>query len=44
MRDTGFRPATPLEEGIKKFVAWYREYHGVPVQVLPAFDATVESP
>jgi UDP-glucuronate 4-epimerase len=23
-----FRPATPLKEGIKRFVAWYREYHG----------------
>jgi UDP-glucuronate 4-epimerase len=26
---TGFRPATPVEEGVKRFVAWYREYHGV---------------
>lgn len=24
----GFRPSTPLKEGIGKFVAWYREYHG----------------
>lgn len=23
----GFRPAMPLKEGIKRFVAWYREYH-----------------
>lgn len=29
MRDTGFRPATPLEEGIRKFVAWYRAYYQV---------------
>lgn len=29
MRDTGFRPATPLEEGIRKFVAWYREYYQI---------------
>ncbi|HEX8166484.1 MAG TPA: NAD-dependent epimerase [Beijerinckiaceae bacterium] len=27
-RDVGFSPATPLEEGIRRFVAWYREYHG----------------
>lgn len=27
--DVGFRPRTPLEEGVKRFVAWYREYHGV---------------
>lgn len=27
--DVGFRPATPIEEGIKRFVAWYRNYYGV---------------
>jgi UDP-glucuronate 4-epimerase len=26
---TGFKPATPVEEGIRRFVAWYREYHHV---------------
>lgn len=26
---TGFEPATPIEEGIRRFVAWYREYYGV---------------
>jgi UDP-glucuronate 4-epimerase len=26
---TGFKPATPVEEGIARFVAWYREYHRV---------------
>jgi UDP-glucuronate 4-epimerase len=26
---TGFRPATPVEEGVRRFVAWYREYYGV---------------
>ena len=25
-RDVGFRPSTPLEEGVKRFVAWYRDY------------------
>jgi UDP-glucuronate 4-epimerase len=24
---TGFRPATPVEEGVRRFVAWYREYY-----------------
>ncbi|MEX0791515.1 MAG: NAD-dependent epimerase [Pirellulaceae bacterium] len=24
----GFRPATPIEDGINRFVAWYREYYG----------------
>jgi UDP-glucuronate 4-epimerase len=29
MRDVGFRPSTPIAEGIRRFVAWYREYHRV---------------
>ena len=28
-RLTGFRPKTPLTDGVKSFVAWYREYFGV---------------
>ena len=27
MRDVSFRPATPIADGIARFVAWYREYH-----------------
>jgi len=27
-RDLGFEPKTPIEEGLPRFVAWYREYHG----------------
>ncbi|MEO1460303.1 MAG: NAD-dependent epimerase [Pseudomonadota bacterium] len=27
--ETGFAPDTPLAEGLGRFVAWYREYHGV---------------
>jgi UDP-glucuronate 4-epimerase len=27
---TGFTPATKLDEGLAKFVAWYRAYHGMP--------------
>jgi UDP-glucuronate 4-epimerase len=27
MRDVGFRPSTPIEDGVRKFAAWYREYH-----------------
>jgi UDP-glucuronate 4-epimerase len=26
-RDLGFEPKTPIEEGIPRFAAWYREYH-----------------
>jgi UDP-glucuronate 4-epimerase len=28
-RDAGFKPATPIEEGVRRFVKWYREFHGV---------------
>lgn len=26
-RDTGFRPSTPIDEGLVKFVDWYRKYY-----------------
>lgn len=26
-RDFGFQPRTPLREGVKRFVAWYRQYY-----------------
>ena len=26
-RDVGFKPATPIEEGINRFVSWYRSYY-----------------
>jgi UDP-glucuronate 4-epimerase len=29
MRDTGFRPQTSVEEGIRRFVAWYRDYYRI---------------
>jgi UDP-glucuronate 4-epimerase len=28
-RDLGFAPKTPIEEGLPRFVAWYRAYHGI---------------
>ena len=28
MREVGFRPVTSIEDGVRKFVAWYRDYHG----------------
>ncbi len=27
---TGFAPSTPLATGLARFVAWYREYYGIP--------------
>jgi UDP-glucuronate 4-epimerase len=28
-RDLGFTPATSIDEGVPRFVSWYREYHGL---------------
>jgi UDP-glucuronate 4-epimerase len=28
-RDVGFKPATTVEEGVAKFVAWYRDFYKV---------------
>lgn len=28
MRDVGYAPATPIETGIARFVAWYKDYYG----------------
>ncbi len=27
IKDVGFKPATPIEDGIHRFVQWYREYY-----------------
>ena len=29
VRDVGYQPATPIEVGVARFVAWYREYYRV---------------
>ncbi len=29
IRDVGFRPSTPIEEGVSRFVDWYREFYKV---------------
>jgi UDP-glucuronate 4-epimerase len=26
-RDLGFTPTTPIDQGLPRFVAWYRAYH-----------------
>ena len=28
-RDVGYSPSTPVEEGVRKFIAWYRQYYKV---------------
>jgi UDP-glucuronate 4-epimerase len=28
VRDVGYRPATPVEVGVERFVDWFREYYG----------------
>jgi UDP-glucuronate 4-epimerase len=29
MADVGFKPATPIREGIERFVAWYMAYYSL---------------
>ena len=29
VRDTGFRPQTSIEDGLRNFVAWYRDYYRI---------------
>lgn len=29
VRDVGYKPATPVEEGVRRFVDWYRSYYQV---------------
>ena len=29
VRDTGYRPDTPVEEGVARFVDWYLDYYGI---------------
>jgi UDP-glucuronate 4-epimerase len=28
MREVGFKPSTPIAEGVKHFIAWYKKYQG----------------
>ena len=30
-RAVGFAPATALEDGVQRFVEWYRDFHASPV-------------
>jgi len=29
VRDTGYEPSTPVEEGVRRFVEWYLQFYGV---------------
>jgi UDP-glucuronate 4-epimerase len=29
VKEFGYKPKTPVDEGIRRFVAWYREYFKV---------------
>jgi UDP-glucuronate 4-epimerase len=33
MKDTGFRPSTPIESGIERFVHWYRSYYNAQKKI-----------
>jgi UDP-glucuronate 4-epimerase len=28
-RDTGYHPSTPVEEGVKNFIQWYKQYYAI---------------
>ena len=28
-RDLGFEPRTTIDEGLPRFIAWFRDYHGL---------------
>lgn len=30
VEDIGYRPGTPIEQGIERFVSWYKEYYDIP--------------
>jgi UDP-glucuronate 4-epimerase len=30
VRDVGYRPATPIETGVRRFVDWFCDYYGYP--------------
>ena len=29
IKDVNYKPETTVQDGIRRFVAWYREYYGV---------------
>jgi UDP-glucuronate 4-epimerase len=29
VNDTGYKPSTSVEEGVKKFIQWYKEYYKI---------------
>jgi UDP-glucuronate 4-epimerase len=35
VRDVGYRPATPIEVGVRRFVDWFCEYYGYPKPATP---------
>ncbi len=36
IRELGFRPYTPVREGVARFVAWYQSYYGSPAETSRA--------
>ena len=38
VRDVGYKPATPVEVGIRRFVDWYLEYYKNQAPQQPAGD------
>jgi nucleoside-diphosphate-sugar epimerase len=42
-RAAGFRPATPLSEGIERFARWYQEYFGEATHEYGNTGANIQS-
>jgi len=38
MRDVGFKPATSVEDGIGRFVDWFKDYYGYDLEVAKSGD------
>lgn len=42
--DVGFRPTTPIQDGVRKFVAWFTGYYGLQTRAESAGDQESASP
>ncbi len=37
VKDMGYKPDTPVEVGIKRFIEWYEQYYGMKKTSASAF-------
>ena len=43
IRDVGFVPSTPIEVGVERFIAWFRDYHRAPQKAQVKAEADQET-